>query len=114
MCPHSRATCRCSAGSLRALAVHPQLPILASVGLDRFLRLHDTRTRQPLAKVYLKQQLTGVLPGRWLQGQQGVLLQESGFGIMFDGMIARGLQVEARVGGLMHCHRAGNVPGVRF
>ncbi|GAB4816703.1 hypothetical protein N2152v2_003749 [Parachlorella kessleri] len=48
------------AGSLRALAVHPQRPILASVGLDRFLRLHDTRTRQPLAKVYLKQQLTGV------------------------------------------------------
>ncbi len=44
---------------MRALQVHPDLPILASVGLDRFLRLHDTRTRQPLAKVYIKQQLTG-------------------------------------------------------
>ena len=52
---------RC-AGSVRALALHPGRPILASVGLDRFLRLHDTSTRALLAKVYLKQQLTGGCP----------------------------------------------------
>eukprot|EP00877_Chromochloris_zofingiensis_P011656 jgi/Chrzof1/6744/Cz19g07150.t1 len=47
-------------GSIRALALHPTKPLIASVGLDRFLRVHDTVTRRQCAKVYLKQQLTGV------------------------------------------------------
>lgn len=54
----------CPPGSVRALAVHPGRPVLASLGLDRFLRLHDTRSRQPLGKVYLKSQLSGA-------GEQG-------------------------------------------
>lgn len=51
-----------AAGCVRALALHPDLPLLASVGLDRFLRVHNTATRKLLAKVYLKQQLTGGCP----------------------------------------------------
>ena len=70
------------AGSIRALALHPRssprtassasasssndgAPLIASVGLDRFLRVHSTSAGQAaLSKVYLKQQLTGVA---WLR-----------------------------------------------
>jgi hypothetical protein len=44
---------------VRAIALDPEQPLIASVGLDRFLRLHHTQTRKLCAKVYLKQQLTG-------------------------------------------------------
>ena len=44
-------------GSVRALALHPTAPLLASLGLDRHLRLHDTASRACLAKIYLKTQL---------------------------------------------------------
>ncbi|GAQ80659.1 hypothetical protein KFL_000590120 [Klebsormidium nitens] len=44
-------------GSVRSLAVHPTEPLLASVGLDRFLRIHNTQTRQLQAKLFLKQQM---------------------------------------------------------
>lgn len=51
-------------GSVRTLALYPgSEPWLASVGLDRFLRIHDTTTRAAKARVYLKQQLTSVV---WL------------------------------------------------
>lgn len=46
-------------GSIRALALQPDDQLLASVGLDRYLRLHSTQTRKTVTKVYLKQQLTG-------------------------------------------------------
>jgi hypothetical protein len=49
------------AGSVRSLAVNPQAPVLASVGLDRYLRLHSVHSRQLLAKVYLKTLPTGAL-----------------------------------------------------
>ena len=39
---------------MRAVAVHPEAAVVASVGLDRYLRLHSTHTRQLLAKVYCK------------------------------------------------------------
>lgn len=42
------------AGSARALAVHPGGAVLASAGLDRYLRLNATGSRQLRAKVYLK------------------------------------------------------------
>ncbi|PRW58950.1 WD repeat-containing 74 [Chlorella sorokiniana] len=48
------------AGSARALAVHPGGEVLASVCLDRYLRLHSCATRQLLAKVYCKTLPTGV------------------------------------------------------
>lgn len=47
-------------GSVRSLAVHPDLPLVAAVGLDRHLRLFDTASRQQLCKTYMKQQLTAV------------------------------------------------------
>lgn len=47
-------------GSVRSLALHPELPIIASVGLDRFLRVHNTDSKALLCKVYLKQHLTAV------------------------------------------------------
>lgn len=46
-------------GSIRALALQPHGQLLASVGLDRYLRLHSTESRKTVSKVYLKQQLTG-------------------------------------------------------
>lgn len=47
-------------GSVRALHRHPTEPYIASVGLDRWLRVHHTGTRTLVGKVYLKQQLTAV------------------------------------------------------
>lgn len=44
-------------GSVRSLSVHPTEPLLASVGLDRFLRIYSTQSRKLLAKVFLKQQM---------------------------------------------------------
>eukprot|EP00879_Flechtneria_rotunda_P007785 GHRR01008158.1.p1 GENE.GHRR01008158.1~~GHRR01008158.1.p1 ORF type:complete len:490 (+),score=230.32 GHRR01008158.1:252-1721(+) len=57
-------------GSIRALTVHPDgEPLIASAGLDRFLRVHDANSRVSCGRVYLKQQLTAVC---WLPaGQQG-------------------------------------------
>ena len=51
------------AGAVKSLALHPQMPVIASVGLDRFFRLHDTSSRRVLCKVYLKQQSTAVAWG---------------------------------------------------
>lgn len=57
-------------GSVRTLALYPGVdadPLLASVGLDRFLRVHDLSSRASKGRVYLKQQLTAVV---WLPVQQ--------------------------------------------
>lgn len=47
------------AGSVRSLQAHENL--LCSVSIDKWLRVHDTRNRQLLCKVYLKQPLTACL-----------------------------------------------------
>ena len=47
-------------GSLRALALHPELPLLAAGGLDRHALLFHAHTHKLLGRVYLKQQLTGL------------------------------------------------------
>ncbi|CAA7404391.1 unnamed protein product [Spirodela intermedia] len=47
-------------GSIRSIARHPDLQVIASCGLDGYLRLWDTRSRQPLSAVFLKQHLTNV------------------------------------------------------
>ncbi|KAG0624808.1 hypothetical protein M758_2G005500 [Ceratodon purpureus] len=49
------------AGSVRSVVRHPTLPIVASCGLDRYLRIHHAKTRQLLAMVFLKQQLLSVV-----------------------------------------------------
>ena len=47
-------------GAVKSLALHPELPIIASVGLDRFFRVHNVNSKALLCKLYLKQQLTAV------------------------------------------------------
>ena len=39
------------AGAVQQLQLHPTAPLLASVGLDRFFRLHDVATRTLVKKV---------------------------------------------------------------
>ncbi|KAK8968118.1 hypothetical protein KSP40_PGU017417 [Platanthera guangdongensis] len=51
---------KCS-GSIRSIARHPELSLLASCGLDSYLRIWDSRTRQLLSAVFLKQHLTNVV-----------------------------------------------------
>ncbi|KAG8388079.1 hypothetical protein BUALT_Bualt02G0087800 [Buddleja alternifolia] len=51
---------KCS-GSIRSIARHPDLPIIASCGLDSYLRIWDIKSRQLLSAVFLKQHLTSVL-----------------------------------------------------
>lgn len=38
-------------GSIRQVSAHPELPYFASVGLDRFLRIHHIETRKMLHEV---------------------------------------------------------------
>ncbi len=53
-------------GAVKSLALHPELPIIASVGLDRFLRIHNVDSKALLCKLYLKQHLTAVAWGSML------------------------------------------------
>jgi hypothetical protein len=45
------------AGSVRGLQAHPTLPLLMATGLDRYLRVYDTRSRRMISRVYLKQHI---------------------------------------------------------
>uniref|UniRef100_A0A131Z2Y1 Ribosome biogenesis protein NSA1 n=1 Tax=Rhipicephalus appendiculatus TaxID=34631 RepID=A0A131Z2Y1_RHIAP len=49
------------AGSIRAVCCHPTLPIVASCGLDRFVRVHDLHSRLLITKLYLKSRLNCLL-----------------------------------------------------
>ncbi|CAN0927801.1 WD repeat-containing protein 74 [Linum grandiflorum] len=49
------------AGSIRSIARHPDHPVIASCGLDSYLRLWDVKTRQLLSATFLKQHLTCVV-----------------------------------------------------
>ncbi|XP_036451298.1 WD repeat-containing protein 74 isoform X1 [Colossoma macropomum] len=49
------------AGGVRGLQCHPSSPLLASCGLDRFLRIHSLEDRSTVHKVYLKSRLNCVL-----------------------------------------------------
>ncbi|XP_013382199.1 WD repeat-containing protein 74 [Lingula anatina] len=49
------------AGGIRCIQCHPTLPLVASCGLDRHLRIHDTNTKELLHKVYLKSRLNCLL-----------------------------------------------------
>ncbi|KAK1407241.1 hypothetical protein QVD17_38855 [Tagetes erecta] len=51
---------KCS-GSIRSIARHPNLPVIASCGLDSYLRIWDIKSRQLLSAVFLKQHLTNVV-----------------------------------------------------
>ncbi|CAM9249058.1 unnamed protein product [Choristocarpus tenellus] len=49
------------AGSVRSMALHPTLPVMACVGLDRTARVYDVQNGTELCNVYLKQRLNAVL-----------------------------------------------------
>lgn len=48
-------------GSIRDIAIHPTMNVVATVGLDRIMRVFDTESRQQLHRVYLRQRLNCVL-----------------------------------------------------
>lgn len=49
------------AGSVRGIQCHPSLPLVASCGLDRFLRVHNLHEKRLEHKVYLKSRLNCLL-----------------------------------------------------
>ncbi|KAF3693405.1 WD repeat-containing protein 74 [Channa argus] len=49
------------AGGVRGLQCHPSQPLVASCGLDRFLRIHSLEDRKLQHKVYLKSRLNCIL-----------------------------------------------------
>ncbi|KAH9622242.1 hypothetical protein KSS87_021325 [Heliosperma pusillum] len=51
---------KCS-GSIRSIARHPEHSIIASCGLDSYLRVWDIESRQLLSAVYLKQHLNNLV-----------------------------------------------------
>lgn len=48
-------------GSIRQMVCHPTRPLVVSVGLDRFVRVHHLDRQTPLYKTYLKSRLNSVL-----------------------------------------------------
>ena len=54
------------AGGIRSLQCHETKPVVASCGLDRFLRVHDIESKALLYKVYMKSRLNCVVMSqRW-------------------------------------------------
>jgi len=49
------------AGSIRSIRCHESQPVVASCGLDRFVRLHDVNSKQMLYKKYMKSRLNCLL-----------------------------------------------------
>lgn len=60
------------AGSIRSIVRHPELHVIASCGLDSYLRIWDTESRQLLSAVFLKQHLTGVVFDSYFTNQGSV------------------------------------------
>ncbi|KAL1212836.1 hypothetical protein V5N11_019284 [Cardamine amara subsp. amara] len=63
---------KCS-GSIRSVVRHPQHPVIASCGLDRYLRVYDVKTRQLISAVFLKQHLTGLVFDSGFTGEETVV-----------------------------------------
>lgn len=59
-----------SCGSIRQIETHPSLPMIASVGYDRYLRVHDIETRKILKEVYLTQKLSDCLFSAVVPGEK--------------------------------------------
>ncbi|XP_026195263.1 WD repeat-containing protein 74 [Anabas testudineus] len=67
------------AGGVRGLQCHPSQPVVASCGLDRFLRIHNLEDRKLQHKVYLKSRLNCLLlASRDLEEGGGATEQEGG------------------------------------
>ncbi|KAG8437932.1 hypothetical protein GDO86_008572 [Hymenochirus boettgeri] len=54
-------TLKGNAGSIRSVQCHSSMPLVASCGLDRFLRIHNFNDKTLLHKVYLKSRLNCLL-----------------------------------------------------
>ncbi|KAM9317741.1 WD repeat-containing protein 74 [Pholidichthys leucotaenia] len=65
-------------GGVRGLQCHPSQPLVASCGLDRFLRIHGLEDRKLRHKVYLKSRLNCLLLGSQdlEEGAEAVELRE--------------------------------------
>lgn len=50
-----------SAGSVRAVCAHSSQPLIASAGLDRFLRVYNVNTRKCVKKIYMKSAMNCLL-----------------------------------------------------
>lgn len=48
-------------GGISGIACDPDLPVVATSSIDRFLRIHNLNTKELLHKEYLKQSLTTIL-----------------------------------------------------
>ncbi|KAF6150091.1 hypothetical protein GIB67_002873 [Kingdonia uniflora] len=60
---------KCS-GSIRSIVRHPEFPVIASCGLDGYLRVWDLKSRDLLSAVFLKQQLTNVVLDTNFSGEE--------------------------------------------
>ncbi|KFK44924.1 hypothetical protein AALP_AA1G320300 [Arabis alpina] len=60
---------KCS-GSIRSVVRHPEHQVIASCGLDRYLRVYDVKTRQLISAVFLKQHLTGLVLDSGFSGEE--------------------------------------------
>jgi len=67
------------AGAIRCVQCHPTQPIVASCGLDRYVRIHDINSRELLSKYYLKSRLNGLLLTNEWPGAEGVELPKSNY-----------------------------------
>lgn len=66
-------------GGVRGLQCHSTQPLVASCGLDRFLRIHSLEERKLQHKVYLKSRLNCLLlASRDLEDGEGAAEQEGG------------------------------------
>lgn len=53
-----------SLGAIREISAHTTKPLIVSVGLDRYIRVHHIDKQTPLHKTYLKSKLNAVLMRR--------------------------------------------------
>lgn len=60
---------KCS-GSIRSIVRHPKHPVIASCGLDNYLRIWDIESRQLLSAVFLKQHLTAVVFDSYFRNEE--------------------------------------------
>jgi ribosome biogenesis protein NSA1 len=50
-----------AAGAVTAICCHPSLPLIATCGLDRYVRIYNYEDRSLYHKIYVKQRMTAIL-----------------------------------------------------
>jgi len=60
--PAAKGECFSSTyGGVREVFCHPASPLIVSVGLDRFIRVHHLDSKVPVHKAYLKSRLNAIV-----------------------------------------------------